>query len=229
MPAYLQAMFFPLTDAGAFLAVAAITFSLFFKKLWLVYIACIAGVFTQEWVLFTVLLVPLINFFREDPWHQAYIPFLVAGVIYVFAVLLYTPGLDHHAIFSTEAWFAGLRDEDVELWPGTLWLFLAAFGPALVYIIYQVIRGRFQKLHLAVSAILLGLFIFLMIFNPDDATRLLFTAMPLLVFFTYTDDQFREVFKYIKDPSTMPVENRPGDDEASRESGIGGYTEINLN
>ncbi len=229
MPVYLEGMFFPMTDAGAFFAVALILFALFFRQLWLLYLAAIFGVFMQEMVLFTIVAVPLVNYIRKDSWHEAYFPFIVAGLLYIIAAMFFAPSLANHHYFTPGLWPEMMAMNITEWWPGIIWYFLIGFGPVLVYIIYKFITNGVQHLYLGSTGILIFLFLILMLFTPDGAPRYLFAAMPLLIFFTYTDDQFREVFKWVTDPSSRPVENRPVDNEVSRESGIGGYTDINLN
>lgn len=229
MPAYLEGLFFPMTDAGAFFAVAAILFALFFRQLWLLYLAAVLGVFVQEMVLFTIAAVPLINYIRNDSWNEAYFPFIVSGLMYTISAMAFAPSLANHYMFTPGLWPEMIESNIAEWWPGIIWYFLIGFGPALIYIVYKFISNGFQLLYLGSSGILVFLFLILMLFTPEGLPRYLFAAMPLLILFAYTDDQFREVFKWVMDPSSRPVENRPGDDEASRESGLGGYTDINLN
>ncbi len=228
-PAFIRGAFFPMLEAGAFLAVAAILYALVFRKLWLLYLVVIAAVFIKEMTLLTVLAVPLVNYLRDDNWNQAYLPFVAAAGMYVIAALLFAPSLSGNYIFSPASWFADWQNSISGLGFDAFRYLLSAFGLALIYFVYKLYANGPQKIYLGTLAIFAVLFVVFMLFTPSNTPRLMFMALPFLVFFTYTDAQFREVFKWVLDPSSIPVENKPKDDEVSRTGKLGGYTEISLN
>lgn len=228
-PAFLRGAFFPMMEAGVFLAVSAIIFSLFFRKLWLLYATVIAAVFIKEMSLLTVLAVPLINYLRDDDWNQAYIPFITAAGLYVLAAFLFAPSVSNNYIFSPSLWFSDWQNSLSGIGVDVFRYLLSAFGLSLIYFIYKFYANGVQKIYLGTLGIFAVFFVIFLMFTPTNSPRLMFMALPFLVFFTYTDAQFREVFKWVMDPSSRPVENKPKDDEVSRSGKMGGYTEISLN
>lgn len=228
-PAFLRGAFFPMMEAGAFLAVAGILYALFFRKLWLLFPAAIAAVFIKEMALLAVLAVPLINYLRDDRWNQAYLPFIAAAALYILAALTFSPSLSNNYIFSPGLWFNDWQQSLSGMGFELVRYLLSSFGLALIYFAYKFYSNGVQKIYLGTLGIFAVLFIIFILFTPTNVPRLMFMALPFLVFFTFTDEQFREVFKWVLDPDSRPVENQPGEDEVSRTGKLGGYTEINLN
>ncbi|MEX0685864.1 MAG: hypothetical protein WD267_12320 [Balneolales bacterium] len=187
MPFFISAAFYPVPEAGIFLSFSLILLSIFYKNLPLLFVITIISIWVSETAILAVLLVPAFNFIRNDNWWQAYFPFLVALLIYVFVVQTLSPDLSEHYLFNSQNWMQNLISNFLNFDRYFFIMLLPSFGLIIPFIAYCFYRSGAQKTNLTTLILFISYYLIFLLTSPENTPRLMFMTLPLLILFNFND------------------------------------------
>lgn len=187
MPFFLSAVFYPLLEAATFLCFGLILMALFYRNLPFLFAIVIISAWVSEITLLAMFMIPALNYSRNDNWWQAYLPFILSGMIYVLALISLSPDLGDHYLFNTGEWLNEVGSNFRQFDRFFFIQLLPSFGLAIPFIAYRIYVGGLQKICLSVLMLLIGYYIIFLLLSPEQTSRLMFMTLPLLVFFNFND------------------------------------------
>lgn len=186
MPAYWKGAFLPMLEPAAFLIVAIVLISLWYKKLIPLFLALLIGVWVKEMVLLSVLLVPAFHYARQETDLKQYIPFILAGLSYVVVVLIFGNTSGNY-LMNPGNWISDWISNLSQFSLYGLRYIISGFGLGLIFIIWRMKTVPGQRIHYAALAVMITVFLIFLFFTPSNTPRLMFTIMPVLFLFNQTD------------------------------------------
>ncbi|MEX2641580.1 MAG: hypothetical protein WD266_12895 [Balneolales bacterium] len=200
MPFFLSAAFYPLPDTGVFLFFSLILLALFYRNLFFLYVIVAIAVWVSEITLLAVLVVPALNYIRQDNWWQAVLPFIVSGLIYFAVLMNFSPDLSRHFLFSPDGWISTIGSNFQQFDRYFFIQLLPAFGLTIPFVAYRIYRSGSQRSVQVTLMLYLGYYILFLLASPEQTPRLMFMIQPLLILFIFNDKTLEALkVKFIPD------------------------------
>ena len=187
MPFFLSAAFFPLIDAGAFLFFSLIVLAVFYRNLPMLFASTMLSVWVSEVTMLALLVVPALNYIRNDNWWQAYLPFILSSLVYLVGVVALSPDPGNHYLFNTGLWQESIMSNFLEFDRYFFSMLIPTFGLVIPFIGYRLYKGGSQKISQITLLLFIAYYIIFLLTAPTTTPQLMFMVLPLLVFFNFND------------------------------------------
>ncbi|MEX0771583.1 MAG: hypothetical protein WEB89_06610 [Balneolales bacterium] len=200
LPFFLSAVFYPILEAGIFLAFGLIFMALFYRNLPMLFVITIISAWVSEVTLLALFIIPALNYARKDNWWQAYLPFLLSGLLYVLVLISLSPDLSSHYLFNPNSWVTEINANFRQFDQYFFIQLLPAFALAVPFIAYRFYKGGSQRIVQSTLLLLSAYYIVFLLLSPEDTGRLMFMVMPLLVLFNFNDKTIAGLTNKFRNP-----------------------------
>ncbi|MEX0778393.1 MAG: hypothetical protein WD037_01565 [Balneolales bacterium] len=187
LPFTLTAAFYPLPDAGIFLVFALIFLALFYRNLSMLFIITIVAAWISEATLLAFLIIPVLNYIRDDNWWQAYYPFILCGVIYITLLFGLSSEPSNHYLLHPNGWMTEIGSNFLQIDRNFFLKLLPTFGLTIPFFAYRIYKGGYQKVIYSTLMLMAAYYIIFLLIAPEQAGRFMFMTMPLLVLLNFND------------------------------------------